>query len=210
MFRMTPCPRARRVCSAPSKSRRSGATSRKSHCTWPSRTASSRPNPLRVARGWVRREPLFDRIGGPAAGGVVLVCAPAGSGKTVLLAFVGRGSRAARSRRLGLRRARRGGRAAVLAVGDRGAGRGRPRGGAGGPGAELPRRGGGRSAAGGPRIARAAGRPRHRRPPRARVRRSPALARGLPRPPSSRAAAWCWPRARTRSSVCIACAWRAS
>ena len=41
--------------------------------------------PLRVARGWVRREPLFDRIGGPAAGGVVLVCAPAGSGKTVLL-----------------------------------------------------------------------------------------------------------------------------
>jgi LuxR family maltose regulon positive regulatory protein len=41
--------------------------------------------PLRVGRGWVRREPLFDRLGDATAGGVVLVCAPAGSGKTVLL-----------------------------------------------------------------------------------------------------------------------------
>jgi LuxR family maltose regulon positive regulatory protein len=33
----------------------------------------------------VRRQPLFERLSAAAAGGVVLVCAPAGSGKTVLL-----------------------------------------------------------------------------------------------------------------------------
>ena len=41
--------------------------------------------PLPVGRGLVSRDALFDRLGDPASGGVVLVCAPAGSGKTVLL-----------------------------------------------------------------------------------------------------------------------------
>ena len=45
----------------------------------------SEAEPLRVGRGWVRREPLFERLGHAAAGGVVLVSSPAGSGKTVLL-----------------------------------------------------------------------------------------------------------------------------
>lgn len=37
------------------------------------------------AQRLVRRDPLLDRLSAPEGGGVVLVCAPAGSGKTVLL-----------------------------------------------------------------------------------------------------------------------------
>ena len=44
-------------------------------------TASRRP----VGRGLVRRDELFGRLGDAAEGGVVLVSAPAGSGKSVLL-----------------------------------------------------------------------------------------------------------------------------
>jgi LuxR family transcriptional regulator, maltose regulon positive regulatory protein len=40
---------------------------------------------LAARRGLVPRGALFERLSGAAAGGVVLVCAPAGSGKTVLL-----------------------------------------------------------------------------------------------------------------------------
>jgi LuxR family maltose regulon positive regulatory protein len=41
--------------------------------------------PLAGAQRLVRRDALFERLSAPEAGGVVLVCAPAGSGKTVLL-----------------------------------------------------------------------------------------------------------------------------
>ncbi len=48
--------------------------------------SSSRPSQRRGARGrLVRREGLFDRLSAIPRGGVGLVCAPAGSGKTVLL-----------------------------------------------------------------------------------------------------------------------------
>jgi len=42
-------------------------------------------SPIVARRGVVRRGALFERVSGAAAGAVVLVCAPAGSGKTVLL-----------------------------------------------------------------------------------------------------------------------------
>lgn len=45
--------------------------------------ASSQP--FVAGRGLVRRGALFDRLSATDGGGVVLVCAPAGSGKTVLL-----------------------------------------------------------------------------------------------------------------------------
>lgn len=41
--------------------------------------------PHRATRGWVRRESLFDRLGDATVGGIVVVCGPAGAGKTVLL-----------------------------------------------------------------------------------------------------------------------------
>jgi LuxR family maltose regulon positive regulatory protein len=41
--------------------------------------------PLARAHGLARRDALFERLSAPESGGVVLVCAPAGSGKTVLL-----------------------------------------------------------------------------------------------------------------------------
>ena len=48
--------------------------------------SNSRPSQRRGARGrLVRREGLFDRLSAIPRGGVGLVCAPAGSGKTVLL-----------------------------------------------------------------------------------------------------------------------------
>jgi LuxR family transcriptional regulator, maltose regulon positive regulatory protein len=43
------------------------------------------PRPTVAARRLVERDGLFDRLSAPEGGGVVLVCAPAGSGKTVLL-----------------------------------------------------------------------------------------------------------------------------
>ena len=111
--------------------------------------------PLRVARGWVRRESLFDRLGDAAAGGVVVVCAPAGSGKTVLLrSWV---EAAGLRDRVGWVSVERGERDAqrfwlsvidALAAAVAGGGAGRS-------GAELPRRGGRRAAAGGARVARA-------------------------------------------------------
>ena len=98
-------------------------------------------------RGLVPRTGLLDRLSGP--GGVALVCAPAGSGKTVLVrswvqeatwptawVSVERGERDAQ--RFWLSRDRR----AALAR--------RPGGGARRSGAQLPRRGGGRAAAGRP------------------------------------------------------------
>jgi ATP/maltotriose-dependent transcriptional regulator MalT len=38
-----------------------------------------------TGRGVVHRSALFDRLSGAEPGGVMLLCAPAGSGKTVLL-----------------------------------------------------------------------------------------------------------------------------
>ncbi|MBV9536311.1 MAG: hypothetical protein JO321_12950, partial [Solirubrobacterales bacterium] len=43
------------------------------------------PRPLAGVRRLVRRDALFERLSAPEGGGVVLVCAPAGSGKTMLL-----------------------------------------------------------------------------------------------------------------------------
>ena len=43
------------------------------------------PRPLGAAHRLVQRDALFERLSASEAGGVVLVCAPAGSGKTVLL-----------------------------------------------------------------------------------------------------------------------------
>ena len=43
------------------------------------------PRPLGAAHSLVQRDALFERLSASEAGGVVLVCAPAGSGKTVLL-----------------------------------------------------------------------------------------------------------------------------
>ncbi|MBV9415607.1 MAG: AAA family ATPase, partial [Solirubrobacterales bacterium] len=43
------------------------------------------PRPTVAARRLVQRDGLFDRLSTPEGGGVLLVCAPAGSGKTVLL-----------------------------------------------------------------------------------------------------------------------------
>ena len=107
--------------------------------------------PLRVARGWVRRESLFDRLGDPAAGGVVLVCAPAGSGKTVLLrSWVEAAGLRDRVGWVSVERGEKDAQRFWLSVIDALAAA-VPGRGAGGPGAELPRRGGGRAAAGGPR-----------------------------------------------------------
>jgi hypothetical protein len=75
-----------------------------------------------------------------------------------------------RPRRLGVGRARRGGRAALLALGRQCAGRGGPREGVGRArrrGAGIPRRGRGRTAALGTRRSRGAGGPGDRRPARA-------------------------------------------
>ena len=41
--------------------------------------------PLAAAQRLVLRDALFERLSAPEGGGVVLVCAPAGSGKTMLL-----------------------------------------------------------------------------------------------------------------------------
>jgi LuxR family transcriptional regulator, maltose regulon positive regulatory protein len=51
------------------------------------REASGSGNPLRVFRGGglIDRAPLLDRLSGAPPSGVVLVCAPAGSGKSVLV-----------------------------------------------------------------------------------------------------------------------------
>jgi LuxR family transcriptional regulator, maltose regulon positive regulatory protein len=49
------------------------------------RTTSPRSERVPVARGLVPRPPLFDRLSAAGPGEVILVCAPAGSGKTVLL-----------------------------------------------------------------------------------------------------------------------------
>ena len=43
------------------------------------------PRPPGAAHRLVQRDTLFERLSASEAGGVVLVCAPAGSGKTVLL-----------------------------------------------------------------------------------------------------------------------------
>jgi LuxR family maltose regulon positive regulatory protein len=43
------------------------------------------PQPPATARKLVQRDALFERLSAPEGGGVVLVCAPAGSGKTMLL-----------------------------------------------------------------------------------------------------------------------------
>jgi len=48
-------------------------------------TQQSTPQPPAAARGLVRRDALFGRLSATEGSGVVLVCAPAGSGKTMLL-----------------------------------------------------------------------------------------------------------------------------
>ncbi len=66
-------------------------------------------------RGVVQRDALFERLS--AASGVVLVCAPAGSGKTVLLrSWIQASGRQDRVGWVSVRRGERD-RAAVLAVG---------------------------------------------------------------------------------------------
>jgi hypothetical protein len=51
----------------------------------PAVVAHSRHGRLPAARGLVPRRPLFDRLSRVGPGEVVLLCAPAGSGKTALL-----------------------------------------------------------------------------------------------------------------------------
>ena len=59
--------------------------------TWQARidggleTRRATPQPLAAAQRLVLRDALFERLSAPEGGGVVLVCAPAGSGKTMLL-----------------------------------------------------------------------------------------------------------------------------
>ncbi len=48
-------------------------------------TRRASPQPLAAAQRLVQRDALFERLSAPGGGGVVLVCAPAGSGKTMLL-----------------------------------------------------------------------------------------------------------------------------
>ena len=48
-------------------------------------TRRATPQPLAAAQRLVLRDALFERLSAPEGGGVVLVCAPAGSGKTMLL-----------------------------------------------------------------------------------------------------------------------------
>ena len=48
-------------------------------------TRRASPQPLAAAQRLVQRDALFERLSAPEGGGVVLVCAPAGSGKTMLL-----------------------------------------------------------------------------------------------------------------------------
>src|SRR5450755_1736881 len=48
-------------------------------------TRRATPQPLAAAQRLVQRDALFERLSAPEGGGVVLVCAPAGSGKTMLL-----------------------------------------------------------------------------------------------------------------------------
>ncbi len=48
-------------------------------------TRRASPQPLAAAQRLVQRDALFERLSAPQGGGVVLVCAPAGSGKTILL-----------------------------------------------------------------------------------------------------------------------------
>ena len=48
-------------------------------------TRRASPQPLAAAQRLVLRDALFERLSAPEGGGVVLVCAPAGSGKTMLL-----------------------------------------------------------------------------------------------------------------------------
>ena len=97
----------------------------------------------------VGRKALLERLSACPPGGVALVCGPAGSGKTVLLrSWVD--AAALGGDRLDSGRARRAGRAALLALGDRRARRcERRRGSCGADRAHagLPRRGGGRAAA---------------------------------------------------------------
>lgn len=45
----------------------------------------ARWDPLAAGHGLVQREALFERLSAASLGGVVLVCAPAGSGKSVLV-----------------------------------------------------------------------------------------------------------------------------
>ena len=48
-------------------------------------TGRATPQPLAAAQRLVQRGALFERLSAPEGGGVVLVCAPAGSGKTMLM-----------------------------------------------------------------------------------------------------------------------------
>ena len=139
-------------------------------------------------RGLVARGPLFDRLSAAGPGEVVLVCAPAGSGKTVLLRSWVESTGRRRPRRLDLRGTGRARCAGLLAVGHRRAGRRRWLRRARRCDAGVRRRGGRRAAAVRPPVAGPAGRAADRRSARAALDGGAAVARAVPRRAAAAAA----------------------